>query len=263
MPLIRRGSSIRFIARPTYGVLVSATGHLPGGAGLHDRVDDVRVAGAAAQVAAQAFRDLRARRRRILREQVNRRHDHPRRAVAALQAMAVPEALLHGVEMAVADALDRRHARAVGLDGEHRARFHRLTVHEHGAGAADARLASDVRAREAAEIPEIVDEQHARLDDVFTIGVVDAQTNWDGHEHLLGWRGPPMVLETAAKCQDAAAVRVTVLARGRLVMRHGRSKESANGPTWRLPRAASALRQHAVSTGERTSPEEPTWQRAR
>src|SRR6185503_1339747 len=105
MPLTRRGSSIRFIARPTYGVvLVSATGHLRSGAidaGHHrlsgcfrDGVDDVRVAGAAAQGAAQPVGDLLAVRLPVLREQRNRRHDHAEGAETALEAVAVPEALL-------------------------------------------------------------------------------------------------------------------------------------------------------------------------
>src|SRR5215467_14558494 len=115
MPLMRRGSSIRLSAFPTY---LSATSHLRSNrlAGcLRHRVEDVRVAGAAAQVAAQALGNFVARRLGVLREQVNRRHDHPWRAVAALQAMAVPEALLDRMQMAVGNAFDRRHRRAVGL----------------------------------------------------------------------------------------------------------------------------------------------------
>src|SRR5882724_2850892 len=124
MPLTRRGSSIRFIARPTYGVvLVSATGHLRSGAvdaGHHrlpgcfrDGVDDVRVTGAAAQVAAQSVGDLLAVRLAVVREQRNRRHDHAGRAETALETVTLPEALLHRMEVPVGDAFDRRHLGAV------------------------------------------------------------------------------------------------------------------------------------------------------
>src|SRR5947208_2174999 len=107
---MRRGSSTRFILRPMYGIVfVSATGHLasrPAEAGRHgrlrrlrDSVDDVRIPGAATQIAAQAMRDLLAVRRRVLAEQVHGGHDHPRRAEAALQAVAVPEALLNRMQL--------------------------------------------------------------------------------------------------------------------------------------------------------------------
>src|SRR5262249_19179736 len=85
-PVMSRGSSMRLSARPTYGVLVaSATGHLPLASFARrqrDGVEDVRVPGAAAQVAAQPLGHFVARRLRVLREQVNRRHDHAGRAVA-------------------------------------------------------------------------------------------------------------------------------------------------------------------------------------
>ena len=61
-------------------------------------------------------------------------------------------------------ALDRRDRGAVGLHGEHQARAHRLAVHQHGAGAADAVLAADVRAGEAELVAQEVAEQQARLD---------------------------------------------------------------------------------------------------
>src|SRR5258708_21590518 len=80
MPLMRRGSSTRFIARPTYGAVASATRHPrnpvgPAGRLIH-RVDDVRVAGAAAQIAAQPVRDLLAARRGGPPRQRYPRHDH-------------------------------------------------------------------------------------------------------------------------------------------------------------------------------------------
>src|SRR5438067_10315501 len=100
---------------PTYGCL-SDMRHLLGAPGgrpdrrgrgtrrpgrLRDGIKDVRVAGASAEVAFERVRDLVARRFRILREQMRGGHDHPRRAVPALEAVAIPESLLQRVQMAV------------------------------------------------------------------------------------------------------------------------------------------------------------------
>ena len=53
---------------------------------------------------------------------------------------------------------------AVRLHGEHQARAHRLAVDEHGAGAADAVLAADMRAGLAAVLADGVGQRAARLD---------------------------------------------------------------------------------------------------
>src|SRR5207248_1282716 len=55
-------------------------------------VDDVLVAGAPAEVTGDAFADLLLRRLRRVVQEVDRRHDHPWRAVAALEAVLRPEA---------------------------------------------------------------------------------------------------------------------------------------------------------------------------
>src|SRR5262245_66651490 len=73
------------------GLRLGRGSHL--GGGLLDRLDDVHVAGAAAQVAADAPPDLVLARVRVLTEQPGGLHDHPRGAEAALQAVLVPERL--------------------------------------------------------------------------------------------------------------------------------------------------------------------------
>ena len=55
--------------------------------------------------------------------------------------------------------LDRAHARAVGLDGEHHAALHGLPVELDRAGAAVAGVAADVRAREVEIVAHEVHEQ--------------------------------------------------------------------------------------------------------
>ena len=74
----------------------------------------------------------------------------PGRAEAALEAVALLEGRLDRVEPAGAgEALDGVDREPVGLHREHQAGAHGLAVELHGAGAADALLAADVRAGQA------------------------------------------------------------------------------------------------------------------
>ena len=89
---------------------------------------------------------------------------HPRRAEAALQAVLLHEALLHGVERAVLlEVLHGADGVAGGHGGEHRAALHRLALHQHGAGAAVGGVAPPVRAGEAEHIADEVHEQEPGL----------------------------------------------------------------------------------------------------
>src|SRR6185503_19150282 len=99
---------------------------------LLDRLDDVVIPGAAAEVALEAEADLLLGGARVLLQQRDRGHHEARRAEAALERVVLVERLLDGVELApgAGEALDRRHLGAVRLDGEHRARLDRLAVEE-------------------------------------------------------------------------------------------------------------------------------------
>src|SRR6476620_8908162 len=66
-----------------------------------DRLDDVVVARAAADVAVERLADLVFARLRVVGEELDRRHHHARRAEAALQAVALAKRCLHGMELAV------------------------------------------------------------------------------------------------------------------------------------------------------------------
>src|SRR5690606_28149374 len=97
--------------------------------GVLDRPDDVVVTGATAQVAFDGVADLVLRGRLIRLEEPDSRHDHARRAVAALETMALPEPLLHGVELTVlSETLHGGDGGPVGLHGEHRAGLHGFPV---------------------------------------------------------------------------------------------------------------------------------------
>src|SRR5262249_22584181 len=75
------------------------------------------------------------------------------------------------------EPFDRRHLRPVRLDGEHRARLHRLPAEKHGARAARRGVAADVRARQPELLPEEVHEQLPGFDLRLAEGPVDGHGN--------------------------------------------------------------------------------------
>src|ERR1035438_9516275 len=97
---MRRGSSLRRMRLPTRSsvlVMVVAIGlrsSLEGG--FLDRVDDVLVARAAAEIAFQTVADFFLGGARVALQQLTGSHDHAGRTKAALEAVLVPEGLLHG-----------------------------------------------------------------------------------------------------------------------------------------------------------------------
>src|SRR3954471_9338829 len=175
-PVISSGSSFRSCRVPMTFVVRSVTAISPPlrvCRGLHG-LDDVVIAGAAAEVALEPVADLVVRRVRMLLQEARRRHDHPGRAVAALQRVVLLERALHRVQLAVRrETLDRRDLVAVRLDGEQRARLHRLAVEMDGASTAGRRVAADVRAGEVQLLAQRVDEELPGLDLELSANAVD------------------------------------------------------------------------------------------
>ena len=68
---------------------------------LHDGRDDVRIAAAAADIAAHQFTNVVSGLCVALGDQPDGRADLPRRAIAALKAVMRDEGLLQGVQLAV------------------------------------------------------------------------------------------------------------------------------------------------------------------
>src|SRR5215831_12827995 len=170
---MKRGSSLRFIEWPMPQILASVLGvmspmefsstHLFGGV-LH-RLDDVHIAGAAAQVARDRLADLLLARVLVAREERAGGHEHSRRAEAALQTVLLGETLLHRVELAsLLQSLDRGDARAVGLHRENGAGLDRVAVEVDRARAAVRGVAADMRAGHAEGLPQKVHQQQPRLD---------------------------------------------------------------------------------------------------
>src|SRR5262249_19706983 len=135
-------------ARAPLGLLLC----VPLGHGLsagRDGLDDVVVAGAAAQVAFELVAnggivEVVA----LAVDHVDRGHDHAWGTIAALQPVMLAERLLHGVQRAVGigETFDSGDVRAFDLPDEDRARFDRLAVHVHHAGTALGRVAAHVSA---------------------------------------------------------------------------------------------------------------------
>src|SRR5438093_5945599 len=151
-----------------------AVGRLPDGG------DDVGVSPATAEVAAHELADLVVRSRAPLAQQRDRRHDLPRRAVAALQAVVLHEGGLHGMERAVGrQPLDRDDLGARLHRGQRQASLDAPAVAQDGAGAALPQLAALLGAGEVQVVAERVEQRRPRVERQRTLRAVDAEGELD------------------------------------------------------------------------------------
>src|SRR5688572_7259091 len=105
--------------------------------GVLDRRDDVVVGSAAAKVAAHPVADLLRRAGMAFGDAGNAGHDLPRRAIAALESVALDEGGLQRMELlAFGEPFDRRDLAPVDERSEREARFDALAIHQDGASAA-------------------------------------------------------------------------------------------------------------------------------
>src|SRR5215207_8040895 len=145
------------------------------------RLHDVHVARAAAQVPGDGPADLVLAGVGVAVKQRPADQHHRRRAEPALQAVALLEALLDGVELAVArQALDGGDRPAVGLHREQRAGLHRRAVEHHRAHPAARGVAPDMGAGEAQVGPHEVGQEHPGLDVVAALDTVDGDRDLHG-----------------------------------------------------------------------------------
>src|SRR5215467_846969 len=108
----------------------------------------------------------------------------------------------------------RRDRGAVGLDGETRARSRGDAVEEHRARAALARVAADLRAGQAAEFAEEVDEQQTRFD--FTIEAASVNRDTDGNLHAGTSRATRKVASYTRRGAVQATIAVCLCAAARV-----------------------------------------------
>src|SRR4029450_7201437 len=101
----------------------------------HHRIENLVVVAAAAQIARQSARKLRARGIWTLLEEADRAHDEARHAEGALESLFVDNSALNRMQTAVSarQALNRQNTAAAYGVGQHRAGVARDVVDEYGA----------------------------------------------------------------------------------------------------------------------------------
>ena len=130
-----------------------------------DRVNDVLITGAPAEITLEPGADACLRRPRFTPEQFQRAHDHSRGAETALQGVMLAERGLQrmlGITW-LAQALDRVDRCTVRLNGQDSARLHGAAVKVNSARAALRCVATDMRASDAEVIAEEVHKQLPRV----------------------------------------------------------------------------------------------------
>lgn len=149
-------------------------------------LNDMGITRAAAEIAFQTMNDLFASGIRICLQELDTGHDHSRRAEAALQRVALPKTCLNRMQFPVAaQAFDGRDVRAIRLNREHGAGFHRFSIQQDGARAAQARFASDVRPRQPAAVPKEMNQKQAGIDFMLVGRTIDADGYGRFHRRRL------------------------------------------------------------------------------
>ena len=127
-----------------------------------DRLDDLDIAGAAAVVVLQPFIDLPLGRRGIVQQQRLCRHDHARRAEAALHRADIEERALndrqHGIVRRIFDGLYRF---SVHPTQQRHTRARQPAVHKDAARAAVSRAAGLLRALHAPDVSKELEQRAA------------------------------------------------------------------------------------------------------
>src|SRR6185436_14476539 len=112
-------------------------------------------------------------------------HQDPRRAVAALGRAEIGETLLQRMQPAAGgEPFDRFDPASLRLDGEHEAGQQRLSVHEHGAGAALPQLAAVLRAGEPEVFAQHLEQRLVIVGEQLDRLVVDGERQADLHDDL-------------------------------------------------------------------------------
>jgi hypothetical protein len=130
-----------------------------------DRVDDVLIAGAPAEVALEPGANAFLARLRLTPQQLQCAHDHAGGAKAALQRVMLTKRRQQrmGHLTGRAQALQGGNGRAVRLDSQDRARLHRAPVQVHRARTTLGGVASNMHTGDTEALPQQLDQPHSGL----------------------------------------------------------------------------------------------------
>src|ERR1700745_1888377 len=141
-----------------------------------DRIDDRLVTGAPAVIAGKMFADHITARHPAARQKFLRADQHAGRAEAALQRVAPAKRVLQvGDDPGIGQALDRLYVGAIALHGKEQAAAHHRVIKQHGASAADALLAADMRAGQSEIVAQEIHQRFAGFDPFANFLAIDAQ----------------------------------------------------------------------------------------
>jgi hypothetical protein len=133
-------------------------------AGQLHRLEDLLVAGASADIAAQTFLDLLEVSLGVAPQGRRRRHHHAGDAIAALAGTGLMEGLLDRRQVAaVGQPFDGLDLRITGLGGREKATLHQYAVDENGTGAAFAGAAPFLAAGQIEVVAEDVEKPRVGL----------------------------------------------------------------------------------------------------
>ena len=164
----------------------------------HHGIDDILIAGAAAEIAGQRLAHLVFGWRGVFAQEGRHGHQDARRAVAALQAVMLVHRLLERMQLAGTgcEPLDGPEFMAIGLHREHQAGTHRRAIEQDRAGAANAVFAADMGAGKQQFVAQKIAEQHPRFDTAAIRRAVDRQLDvvplrlhGRSADAPRGWRG--------------------------------------------------------------------------
>lgn len=141
---------------------------------IHDRLDNVHVAGAPAQVSFDEVAHFFPVELVMLAHKIDGAHDEARSTEAALERVMACERSLDWVQLAICgeafDCLDRT---PICLHGQHRARLHRIPVDQDRAAATLGRVTPDVRTRQRQLFADGRAQQRIRLNFQNSLKAVD------------------------------------------------------------------------------------------
>src|SRR5215813_8736439 len=149
-------------------------------------LDDVLIAGAAAQIGRQKIENIVVREVGVGLQRIHGQHQETRGAEPALKRVVLDECTLHGMQLiAIGEAFDRANALALGLDREHQAGSDRLVIEDHGTCPAYAVLTPDMRAGQSTFVTDDIDKCPSRLDPNGIVMAVDVELELELVTHRM------------------------------------------------------------------------------